>query len=155
MRVKPKTNSYGYDSHMEILDNEVLIAKYFSASEIKSQGLQFYSEMQDGIQVGTWNYDKGKLLQPHIHNLVEKVSGRTSEVLYVISGKVHVDIYNEDARLIREFQLNQGDLLICLNGGHGYQILEEGTHVLEVKNGPYFGPAVDRKRIQNECRLQY
>jgi hypothetical protein len=34
-----------------------------------------------------------------------------------------------------------------LRGGHGYEILEDGTQVLEVKNGPYLGPDVDRRRL--------
>ena len=35
-----------------------------------------------------------------------------------------------------------------LRGAHGYDILENGTQVLEVKNGPYVGAELDRKRIE-------
>ena len=37
---------------------------------------------------------------------------------------------------------------MLLRGGHGYEILEDGTQVLEVKNGPYLGPDVDRRRLK-------
>jgi len=40
------------------------------------------------------------------------------------------------------------ETLILLKGGHGYEILEDGTRVLEVKNGPYPGAEVDRRRLE-------
>jgi hypothetical protein len=42
----------------------------------------------------------------------------------------------------------QGDVLALFNGGHGYEVLEDNTRVLEVKNGPYLGPEVDRRKIK-------
>ena len=38
--------------------------------------------------------------------------------------------------------------MICLEGGHGYEILEDNTRVLEIKNGPYPGPEKDRRRLE-------
>jgi hypothetical protein len=43
--------------------------------------------------------------------------------------------------------VDEGDILILLQGGHGYEILEDGTQVLEVKNGPYIGADLDRRRF--------
>jgi hypothetical protein len=132
---------------MDITDGDVLLARLVSRADLGRAGLNFFSEESDGIQVGTWNYEAGHALHPHIHNLVEKTTKRTAEVLYVIDGSIHADIYNEKAELVFELKLQAGDLLICLNGGHGYKILEDGTRVLEVKNGPYLGPELDRRRI--------
>ena len=138
---------------MDISRNGLLIAKHILAADLGSPGLTFHSDHTDGVQVGVWNYDEAKILQPHIHNEHEKISDRTAEVLYVIKGSVHADIYDETATLISELTINEGDILICLVGGHGYQILEDRTIVLEVKNGPYFGPEQDRRRIESQCRL--
>lgn len=130
-----------------------VIARHLTASELRVPGLSFYSDDHDGVQVGIWSYDAGKILNPHIHNLLEKTSKRTSEVLYVISGSIHADIYDETGNLVSEFEVHSGDILICLAGGHGYRILEPNTLVLEVKNGPYFGPDLDRRRIESQCLL--
>ena len=46
-----------------------------------------------------------------------------------------------------EFNASEGDVVILLRGGHGYDIIEDGTQVLEIKNGPYLGAEVDRRRI--------
>ena len=136
---------------MDISVGDVIIAKYFRSYELLNPGLSFYSDDQEGVQVGIWNYDRGKILEPHIHNSIEKLSHRTSEVLFIISGSIHADIYDDEGGIISEIELNAGDVLICLKGGHGYRILEQGTQVLEVKNGPYFGPELDRRRIKSKC----
>lgn len=48
---------------------------------------------------------------------------------------------------IDSFVVKAGDILILLECGHGYKILEDNTKVLEIKNGPYLGADVDRRRI--------
>lgn len=136
---------------MNISAGGAIIAKYFRANELRNPGLSFYSDDQEGVQVGVWNYNLGKILTPHIHNSIEKLSHRTSEVLYIISGSIHADIYDDEGNSLSEIELKAGDILICLMGGHGYRILEQGTQVLEVKNGPYFGPELDRRRIESLC----
>ena len=137
---------------MDILNGESVIARHFRADELRNPGLSFYSEDQEGVQVGIWNYDAGKILVPHVHNSIQKLSDRTSEVLFIISGSVHADIYDDIGNILSEIQLNTGDVLVCLMGGHGYHVLEQGTQVLEVKNGPYFGPELDRHRIVSKCQ---
>ena len=49
--------------------------------------------------------------------------------------------------LVDTVRVNQGEILVLLESGHGYKILEDDTTVLEVKNGPYFGAEKDRIRF--------
>lgn len=132
---------------MKVIKHNALKLAVFIPQEDRQKGLNFYSENEDFIQVGIWGYDKGKKLYPHIHNKVEREINRTQEVIYVMQGKVKAYIYSEDENLIEEIILKAGDILILLNGGHGYEILEDDSFVLEVKNGPYVGPDKDRRRI--------
>lgn len=135
----------------EIHDEGTLLARVLRKDSQYEPGLSFLSAEKDPIQVGVWNHSKDTILQPHIHNIYEKITDRTSEVLVVSRGSIHVDIYGYSENLVSEFTLLTGDILICLSGGHGYQILEEGTLVFEIKNGPYPGPEIDRVRIQTKC----
>jgi cupin fold WbuC family metalloprotein len=128
------------------VDDKIFAIHIPSTSWIK--GLNFYSNDNDFIQVGTWGYDSGKKLQPHIHNEIKREINRTQEVVYVKSGKLTTFIYTEDGKLIEKIELNQGDVFIALGGGHGYEILEDNTFVLEIKNGPYPGAENDRRRIE-------
>ena len=72
---------------------------------------------------------------------------RTQEVVFVKDGRIRADIYTEKEKFLKSVELGKGDTIILLNGGHGYEILEDNTKVLEVKNGPYVGAGKDRKRI--------
>ncbi len=112
------------------------------------EGLSFFSEEDDFLQIGFWGYDKGIRLQPHIHNEVKREVVRTQEVISVRSGRVAATILDEEGDFVERLELGAGDTLVLLKGGHGYEILEDNTRVLEVKNGPYPGAEVDRRRLE-------
>ena len=123
------------------------LAVYVPREEVK-KGLNFYSKDNDFIQVGTWGYDKGKILPPHIHNTgVTRKVDRTQEVIHVIEGRVKALIFSEDERPVGSIVVERGDTLALFAGGHSYEILDDDTCVLEVKNGPYVGPDLDRRRF--------
>jgi len=130
----------------EIKKDNVVLARLVKAKDW-NDGLGFYSNDEEVIQVGTWNYDNGKKLMKHIHNEVDRVVTRTNEVLYVVSGKVKAFIYDLEENPVEELMVNAGDTLILLDCGHGYEIMEDNTKVLEVKNGPYLGADIDRRRF--------
>jgi len=124
---------------------EKLAIYYPSSSWVK--GLTFLTEDEDFIQVGMWGYDKGTKLQAHIHNEIKREVSRTQEVIFVKSGKVVAHVFDEEEKLVTTLQLHPGDVLIVLKGGHGYEVIEDNTSVLEIKNGPYPGAEADRRRI--------
>lgn len=130
----------------EIIVNDKVLARYIVEADI-NEGLNFFSNDEEYIQVGAWNYDKGKDLLAHIHNEVDRTVGRTNEVLYVIKGSIEASIYDLEEKLVETLIVEAGDILVLLECGHGYHILEDNTKVLEVKNGPYLGAEVDRRRI--------
>lgn len=129
-----------------IEENGIIFAKKISLDNIE-KGLCFYSNDEDFIQVGTWNYEKGRYLAAHNHNIVERKINRTNEVIIILNGKLKIDIYNENDDKIAELEVKKNDLLIMMNGGHGYHILEDNTKVIEIKNGPYLGAEKDRRRF--------
>src|SRR5262249_32170921 len=129
----------------ELKDGERVLARYIPAAW--PTGLAFHSADVDFVQVGTWSYGAGKELAPHVHNPVAREAARTQEVVFVRRGALLARVYDDAGGLVEELRLGAGDTLILLAGGHGYSILEHGTEVLEVKNGPYPGPELDRRRI--------
>ena len=129
-----------------IVDGEQTLAIVLRSGDW-AEGLNFLSESDDFQQVGTWNYKKGQKLSPHIHLIAPRRVLTTQEVVFVKDGKVKADIYTGQKQFIKSVELHKGDTIILLNGGHGYEILEDNTRVLEVKNGPYVGPERDRQRI--------
>ena len=59
-------------------------------------------------------------------------------VLFIKSGKVRVDFYDESKNYLESRTLNQGDVLLLAFGGHGFEMLEP-SEIIEVKQGPYAG----------------
>jgi hypothetical protein len=78
---------------------------------------------------------------------VERTITHTQEAVYVRKGALKAIVYDQAGRAVEEIVVREGDLLIMLRGGHGYEIIEDDTQVLEVKNGPYPGPEADRTRL--------
>jgi len=130
-----------------IKDGDIIIANIIRNGEWP-EGLKFYTDDKDFVQVSTWNYDKGKHLKAHSHKVCVRDSSRTQEVVMVKNGKMKADFYNEEGKLIKEDCLNKGDIAIIYAGGHAYDILEDKTLIFEVKNGPYPGIENDKKLIE-------
>ena len=101
------------------------------------------------IQVASMKGKKGDDFKPHFHlwkpNFFDQNIAQESWV--VISGKLKVDYYDVDQSLICTEILLAGDCTITLHGGHGYEIVEDNTVVIEFKTGPYLGQEFDKKYI--------
>jgi hypothetical protein len=132
---------------IEIKEGDLVLARHIPAPLVWREGLNFFSHDDDFIQVGVWGYDGGKELKAHIHNEVSRQVLWTQEVLFVHSGKIRANIFDTAELKVAELEVNMGDVIILLRGGHGYDILQDGTQVLEIKNGPYVGPDRDRRRF--------
>lgn len=131
----------------EIKEGDLVLARHIPADAAWRDGLNFFSQDDDFIQVGVWGYDAGKELKAHIHNEVERKVLWTQEVLFVRSGRIRSSIFDTSENKVAELEVVAGDVIILLRGGHGYDILDDGTKVLEIKNGPYVGADLDRRRF--------
>ncbi len=131
----------------EFFDGDLVVARHVPSEEVWKNGLSFFSKDQDFIQVGSWGYESGKNLLAHIHNEVKREVSWTQEVIYVKKGSITAHIFDTSEKKIADVIVKEDDVIILLRGGHGYTINENGTQVLEVKNGPYVGADLDRRRF--------
>jgi hypothetical protein len=132
---------------IEIKEGNFVLARLIPSQTAWKEGLNFFSQEDDFIQVGIWGYSAGRELKAHIHNQVKREALWTQEVLFVRKGKLRANIFNTAEEKVAELEVKTGDIVILLRGGHGYSVLEDDTQVLEIKNGPYLGPDVDRRRL--------
>ncbi len=131
---------------IEIKSADKVLARIIKSNDI-SEGLSFYSDDSDYIQTGFWNYNSGKVLAKHYHLEATRQVKQTHEVIHVLSGRIKVEVYQKTGDLVETVEITTGDTMILLDCGHGYEILEDGTRVLEVKSGPYPGAEADRIRF--------
>lgn len=118
-----------------IHDGEVFALIIYSGKV--DEGVQFYTEDEQPLQVGKHCYVGGKIIKPHRHVPVDiELNGPLQEVLYIESGKVEVTFYSCEGEKIDKKILARGDTILLMNGGHGFEFLEN-TKMLEVKQGPF------------------
>ncbi|MEG1049689.1 MAG: hypothetical protein RSE24_04030, partial [Oscillospiraceae bacterium] len=99
---------------MKIVEKDGLILAKHITPEDWNEGLSFFSNDNEFIQVGAWKYDAGKELLAHIHNEVERKITRTCETLYIVSGAIHSKIYSLGEELVDEFDFHAADVIIMI-----------------------------------------
>ncbi|WP_300156516.1 hypothetical protein [Solidesulfovibrio sp.] len=129
-----------------VSQNGVKLAMVLGGEDFKD-GLSFFTDNGDFIQLGSWRYAAGTRLAAHNHNTVPRRSDRTQEAVVVLRGRLRASVYSEEDVLLDRIEAGPGEVMLFLAGGHGYEILEDDTVVVEVKNGPYPGPEADRRRL--------
>jgi mannose-6-phosphate isomerase-like protein (cupin superfamily) len=114
-------------------------------SSYSSSGINFFTPDEFSQQLAYMNRPAGYVIQPHVHNPVKREVHYTNEVLFIRSGRVRVDFYDEDKNYLESRILMAGDVLLLVHGGHGFEMLED-SEIIEVKQGPYAGEA-DKTRF--------
>jgi mannose-6-phosphate isomerase-like protein (cupin superfamily) len=113
---------------------------YVVRAEVTRAATSFFTGEDASFQAGFVVYPAGGAVVPHVHLPVVRTVAGTSEMLLVRKGRCIVDIYGEDRALVASRELGTGDLVLLVEGGHGFRMLED-TVLLEVKQGPYSGQA--------------
>lgn len=118
---------------------------YIIRSEIVPKTTTFLTPSEFKQQVGFVVYPRGGEIQRHVHRPVERHLIGTSEVILVRQGRCEIDIYDNQRQLVTTEELREGDILLMVDGGHGFRMLED-TVLLEIKQGPYTG-VEDKERF--------
>lgn len=121
----------------EIKVNGSVLAIIISSS-YRGEGIEFFTPDDYSQQIAYMNRPEGYRIQPHLHNKIVREISTTQEVLYIKSGRLRVDFFDEDKRFIKSRELASGDVIFLASGGHGFEMLED-TEIIEVKQGPYCG----------------
>lgn len=114
--------------------------------EYEKDGIEFFTPNTFSQQIGYMKRPVDYVIPPHTHNPVKRDFRFTQEVLFIKSGKVRVDFYDDYQSYLESRILYPGDVVLLAYGGHGFQMLEE-SEIIEVKQGPYAGEA-DKVRFQ-------
>jgi mannose-6-phosphate isomerase-like protein (cupin superfamily) len=114
--------------------------------EFRRDGIEFFTPPEFSQQLGYMNRPKGHQIPPHVHNPVPREVQYTHEVLFIRSGRVRVDLYDDARQHVRSLELAAGDVILLAAGGHGFEVLE-ACEMIEVKQGPHVGEA-DKTRFE-------
>jgi len=107
-------------------------------TQFQKDGIEFFTPDDFSQQLAYMKRPEGYAIAPHVHNIVPREVQFTQEVLFIKSGRVRVDFYDDEQNYLESRVLNPGDVILLAQGGHGFIMLEE-SEVIEVKQGPYAG----------------
>lgn len=123
---------------IERIENSGEILALIIRGDYDRPGVSFLTPNEFSQQLAFMSHNKGKVIEPHYHNLVQREVFYTQEVLMIKRGKLRVDIFDKENRFVSSETLSAGDVVLLASGGHGFEVLED-IEMIEVKQGPYSG----------------
>ncbi len=106
--------------------------------EFAEPGIHFFTPNELSQQLAFMRHPAGKVIDAHVHNPVSRTVAYTQETLFLRSGRLRVDFYDDDQIYLESRELRGGDVILLIRGGHGFEVLED-LEMFEVKQGPYAG----------------
>ena len=129
-----------------VMNGDELIAIIIRRN-FEKDGIEFFTPDSLSQQLAYMKHGKGHVIEPHVHNRVQREVSYTNEVLFLRSGRVRVDFFRNDQTYFESRILEKGDVILLASGGHGFEMLEP-TEMIEVKQGPYAG---EQDKTRFEC----
>ena len=99
-------------------------------------GVSFFTPNELSQQLAYMRHPAGKKIESHSHNSVPRKVQNVLETLLIKRGKLRVDFYDDKQNYLESRILQSGDVILLIQGGHGFEVLEE-IEMFEVKQGPY------------------
>lgn len=130
----------------EIIQQGDLLLAMIIRADTTCSGITFCTESHFSQQMGLMCHPTGHQIPPHVHMVVPREVTMTQEALFVRRGRVRVDFYDRDEQYLTSRELNALDVILLIDGGHGFEILDD-AEIIEIKQGPYMGDQDKRRFI--------
>jgi mannose-6-phosphate isomerase-like protein (cupin superfamily) len=121
----------------QVIHKKVLYALIIRR-DFQQPGVHFFTPGDFSQQLGYMSHPTGHVIEPHVHREVARSVRRTQEVLVIRRGRLKVEFYDEGQHPVGSCVLESGDLILLVQGGHGFEVLE-ACDMIEIKQGPYLG----------------
>lgn len=131
---------------VEAIKKDNLILAIIVSHKFNEDGIHFFTPGDFSQQIGFMKHNAGKVINPHVHNPIQREVQYTKEILFIRKGKLRVDFYDDDKIYLESRLLIEGDVILLARGGHGFEVVED-VEMFEVKQGPYAGD-FDKTRFE-------
>lgn len=115
-------------------------------SSLKSKSTVFFSPERSSFQFGLLAHKKGYREKPHYHRKFSRTIKDLQQMFVVQMGKVRVDLFSDDKKLIKKIILKKGDAIVLIDGIHSIVVLED-MQCISVKQGPFLGVEFDQVNV--------
>jgi cupin fold WbuC family metalloprotein len=106
-------------------------------NQFKNNGVNFFTDNKDLLQVGLIKHKKNHQIKAHKHIKKIRKINYCTEVLIIKKGELKIRFYNNNGNNIKKDKtLKKEDIIILFKGGHGF-FTKKKLEMIEVKQGPY------------------
>lgn len=106
-------------------------------SGFRPEHVHYVTEDREGLQLSFQARKQGERVKAHQSLPFQNVAQLPSNKIYHLrQGKAAVDIYDRRQNQVTIINLQAGDTVIFLSGGHGITFTED-SRMMEIKQGPY------------------
>jgi hypothetical protein len=112
-------------------------------ANLKVSKTSFFSPEKSSFQFGLLAHKKGFIEPPHYHREFQRTIKDLQQMFVVQKGKVQVDLFGDDKKLIKKIILKKGDAIVLIHGIHAIKVLED-MQCISVKQGPFLGAKFDK-----------
>src|SRR5674536_141226 len=81
----------------------------------EQSGIRFFTPPEFSQQLAYMKREKGEIIEPHVHNEVNREVVRTQEVLIIRSGKVQVDLYTNEHEYLSLIHISEPTRLLSIS----------------------------------------
>jgi hypothetical protein len=126
------------NKNLEVIKASELILCYLIRNSFQPEITEFITPPDEKQQIGFIVYPSGSTISRHTHLPHQRHLRGMAEAIIVRSGQCQIDLYDDQHELIATRDLYVGDVVLLVNGGHGFRIMED-TVLMEIKLGPFLG----------------
>jgi len=131
---------------VETVEHEGLAYALIIRSDATSEAkYNFLTDSANPLQLGMNFYKAGEVIKAHYHlKRHSETDSIVQEFILIGAGRALLRLF--DAADQSEFttrQLDAGDMVLLLAGGHGFDV-QDDTKIVELKLGPYDGKSKDK-----------
>ncbi len=123
---------------IQTIEHDGYVLAVILPAKFEADGIHFFTPDDFSQQLAYMHRPTGYVVQPHVHNPVKREVEYTKEVLFIRSGRLRMDLYDDSQNYLESRILSVGDVVLLVRGGHGFEMLED-CEIIEVKQGPYAG----------------
>jgi mannose-6-phosphate isomerase-like protein (cupin superfamily) len=123
---------------IQTIEHDGYVLAIILPAKFEADGIHFFTPDDFSQQLAYMRRPSGYVVQPHVHNPVKREVEYTKEVLFIRSGTLRMDLYDDQQNYLQSRMLSAGDVVLLVRGGHGFEMMED-CEIIEVKQGPYAG----------------
>lgn len=119
-----------------IKDNNDNLLAIIVSNETVQEGIKFFTDDDNNLQVGMLGYPTGTKVDAHLHKDTLRTIKGTQEVVIMKKGQYRADFYDKEKNYIKSHVLKANDVIIFIQGCHGFKSIED-VELIEIKQGPF------------------